>query len=931
MNRLLRDYTALIWLLVALAIALVAGVRDSALPASTWLIVHLLFLGALTHSALVWSEHFAQTLLKPRPEQHGERRQNLRMVALAVAGLTVVLGYPLGVWPLVVAGVVGVWLVLGAHALWLLRQIRRALPTRWIVVVHYYVAAALMLPVGGVFGAILAFGVDDEWRGRLLIAHMACNILGWIGLTVIGTLVTFWPTVVRAQMHPHAATRAAQALPVFVSAVLLTAVGAAFGQRWIVALGLAAYLFAAMWQLPAIVVPVQAKGLRDFASAAVGAALAWGFAGLLWLLVLVLGADSWTAITDSLPQFGLLAALGFGVQILFGALSYLIPTLVRGGPRVLRVMREEFNRFATFRLVIVNLALTVLALFLLVPWRPRILGAPVVWTLFAAVALGHALFLPLLTRGVLRGVRLKREIANPGFPAASTAPASAPLGAPTTATRAAKLDATAIEAALAAAERGFWNARASRASALALALVVGAAMAAPSFGIGESQLNTWGKLAPATSASADESASAAIVTPTGQTTRVTVRALDGMRFSPSSVTVPAGNRLEITLLNADSKSGHDLVLGDLATKRLQPGESQVLDVGVVGTDLEGYCSVAGHREMGMVFSVLVDGAPTTTDSSSTPAADSGHAQVTDSGSSHSTADAQAQLASSVPAVLPPLTTSAGAVHDVTLTVTETDLEVAPGVYQTRWTYNGQGVGPVLHGRVGDTFRVTLRNDGSIGHSIDFHAGALAPDHPMRTIAPGEELVYNFTASRAGVWMYHCSTMPMATHIAAGMHGAVVIEPEGLAAVDAEYLVVQSEVYLADGSGSSANTAKEVDAAKIAAGTPTYTVFNGVANQYVQHPLEVRAGSRVRFWVLDAGPNVPLSFHIVGTQFDTVWTEGAYTLRRGQGDGGAQVLPLLPAQGGFVELTFPEPGNYAVVNHIMSEAERGARGLVHVTD
>ncbi|TFB76284.1 hypothetical protein E3O06_02630 [Cryobacterium glaciale] len=38
-------------------------------------------------------------------------------------------------------------------------------------------------------------------------------------------------------------------------------------------------------------------------------------------------------------------------------------------------------------------------------------------------------------------------------------------------------------------------------------------------------------------------------------------------------------------------------------------------------------------------------------------------------------------------------------------------------------------------------------------------GALAPDGPMRTIEPGETLKYSFTATRSGIWLYHCSTMP----------------------------------------------------------------------------------------------------------------------------------------------------------------------------
>jgi nitrite reductase (NO-forming) len=264
------------------------------------------------------------------------------------------------------------------------------------------------------------------------------------------------------------------------------------------------------------------------------------------------------------------------------------------------------------------------------------------------------------------------------------------------------------------------------------------------------------------------------------------------------------------------------------------------------------------------------------------------------------------------------------VHRRTLTVTEVEREVAPGVTQHLWVYDGAVPGPTLRGRVGDVFEITLVNDGSIGHSVDFHAGALAPDRPMRTIEPGESLTYRFTATRAGIWMYHCSTMPMSAHIANGMFGAVVIEPPGLPRVDREYLLVQSELYLGGEGGV-------VDVDKLAEERPDHVVFNGYANQYDHRPLTARVGERVRFWVLDAGPNRASSFHVVGGQFDTVWTEGSYRLRRGGAEaGGAQVLPLLPAQGGFVEMTFPEPGRYPFVSHVMVDAERGAHGVVEVT-
>jgi nitrite reductase (NO-forming) len=174
-------------------------------------------------------------------------------------------------------------------------------------------------------------------------------------------------------------------------------------------------------------------------------------------------------------------------------------------------------------------------------------------------------------------------------------------------------------------------------------------------------------------------------------------------------------------------------------------------------------------------------------------------------------------------------------------------------------------------------------------------------------------------------MYHCSTMPMSAHIANGLFGAVVIEPRGLPRVDRSYLLVQSELYL----GAQG---EPVDVDKVQAEQPDAVVFNGYANQYDHRPLAARTGERVRIWVLDAGPNRPTSFHVVGGQFDTVYAEGAYLLDRDRTSrGGSQSLALAPSQGGFVELSFPEPGHYPFVSHVMVDAERGAHGRFEVTD
>jgi nitrite reductase (NO-forming) len=427
---------------------------------------------------------------------------------------------------------------------------------------------------------------------------------------------------------------------------------------------------------------------------------------------------------------------------------------------------------------------------------------------------------------------------------------------------------------------------------------------------------------------------------------VDVEARD-MRFTPSTIEVEAGTELVIELTNTDDEDVHDLVLdsGD-DSGRLSPGESATLEVGVVGRDVEGWCSVVGHRQMGMVLSIEVTGGPGAVSAAShtdhqhgpgvepEPAPTSAHEHAAAPSESEADepeverSDASRYLDPMASpgegfeahdAALPPLENRR--VHRRTLTVTEVEREVAPGVTQRLWTYDGSAPGPVLHGRVGDVFEITLVNDGTIGHSVDFHAGALAPQRPMRTIAPGESLTYRFTATRAGIWMYHCSTMPMSAHIANGMFGAVVVEPPDLPEADRSYVLVQSELYLGEQGGV-------VDLDKLQAERPDVVAFNGYANQYDADPLVARVGERVRVWVLDAGPNRSTSFHVVGGQFDTAYAEGSYLLRGGSG--GAQSLALAAAQGGFVELAFPEPGTYPFVSHVMVDAERGAHGVFEVS-
>lgn len=399
--------------------------------------------------------------------------------------------------------------------------------------------------------------------------------------------------------------------------------------------------------------------------------------------------------------------------------------------------------------------------------------------------------------------------------------------------------------------------------------------------------------------------------------------VSGMAFVPSQIEVPAGNRLIVNFENTGDQR-HDLVFDNGAeTGPVPTGETATVDAGIIEESTEGWCSMVGHQQMGMTLDVVATGGTHSHDSDSAPDASNGttDGMPTLPTMAELSADPGDQFEPWDPALDP---APEETVHHVSLEVEEVEKEVAPGRTQTVWTFNGQTPGPVLRGKVGDRFVVELTNNGSMGHSIDFHAGDISPDEPMRTIEPGESLTYEFTANRSGIWMYHCSTSPMSVHIANGMYGAVIIDPPGLEPVDEEYVLIQGEQYW------SSDLTEGTDADAVAYGTPSAVTFNGYPFQYDHEPLSAQAGDRVRMWVLDAGPNLPLSFHVVGTQFDTVWSEGDYLIDHSE-DSGSQTLGLLAAQGGFVEFSPHQAGSYTIVNHAMSNAERGAHGKLVVVD
>ncbi|HEU0276739.1 MAG TPA: multicopper oxidase domain-containing protein [Rhodanobacteraceae bacterium] len=281
---------------------------------------------------------------------------------------------------------------------------------------------------------------------------------------------------------------------------------------------------------------------------------------------------------------------------------------------------------------------------------------------------------------------------------------------------------------------------------------------------------------------------------------------------------------------------------------------------------------------------------------------------------------QNPIATAAPAQLPPL--QPGDSVDVHITATDRKVEIASGVYYDAWTFGDTVPGPIIHVRQGQTVNVTFTNDGTMQHSIDFHAAHTPPNLSFAEVDPGKSLKFSFKADVPGAFVYHCGTPPVLLHLANGMYGAIIVDPATpLPPAEASYVIVQSEWYTAQISGNLMGP----DYQKMLAERPDEVVFNGAAFQYRDHPLQAIAGERVRLYFVNAGPNAWSSFHVIGATFDKVYPDGvtAHALD------GVSTYTVGPGAGAVFDLIIPHPGKYPFVDHDFAHLMLGAQGILNV--
>ncbi|MGE5766276.1 MAG: copper-containing nitrite reductase [Bacteroidota bacterium] len=276
----------------------------------------------------------------------------------------------------------------------------------------------------------------------------------------------------------------------------------------------------------------------------------------------------------------------------------------------------------------------------------------------------------------------------------------------------------------------------------------------------------------------------------------------------------------------------------------------------------------------------------------------------------------------------PVTRQQPATVKLHLETIERVAELNDGSTYRYWTFNDQVPGPLTRVRVGDTVEVTLTNDEEswMAHNVDFHAvtGPHGGGHATMAM-PGETKSFSFKALKPGLYVYHCATPTVAQHIANGMYGMILVEPEGgLPPVDREFYVMQGELYTVEPIGTAGELTEDYEA--LIEERPSHYVFNGkVGGLTVDKPMQAKVGETVRLYFGVGGPNKTSSFHVIGEIFDRIYDLGGL----GAVTEDVQTVTVAPGGAVIADVTFEVPGTYVLVDHALSRVEKGLAAYIEV--
>ena len=301
-----------------------------------------------------------------------------------------------------------------------------------------------------------------------------------------------------------------------------------------------------------------------------------------------------------------------------------------------------------------------------------------------------------------------------------------------------------------------------------------------------------------------------------------------------------------------------------------------------------------------------------------------------------------QHSSTAPAVAAPITRTDQRIWNVSIESIEgvCPLDPANGITTEMWGFRIADEdeitcgtpGPVLRGRVGDVVNITLTNlpDNQRPHNIDFHAvtgqGGGAAD---LTVAPGETATIQIRLLYPGAFMYHCAFGDVPMHIAHGMVGMFIVDPETpLPEVDREWAIMQSEWYVGE---AASDGVAPYDPDALFNEEPRFVTFNGRTDALVgDNTLAMNVGERARIYFVNEGLNLDSNFHPIGSQWDLVYPEAA-THSANRVIRGSQSTLVVAGGGTVVELDALVPSTVILVDHALVRTfYKGAIGTIVIS-
>ncbi len=374
-----------------LAALTVVSVRALTVGVDSWLPIHLLLLGAVSNAILIWSTYFTEALLRLR-ETRSHTTEAIRLGGFNTGAVTVVWGMTTDQSRVVTVGALLAVVAIAWHTLGLLRRMRRSLPSRFGATVRYYVGAGALLPLGIGLGVIMSAGtLTESVHARVALAHVTLNVLGWMGLTVVGTLITLWPTMLHTRIPDGAERTGRRALLILLLSLLVAAGSALADLRGLTAIGLLGYAAGLVYAGRPLLQEARERAPQTYATWSVGSGVLWLVASVVALALVVASAPSWIDAATTADRLAAPLLVGFAAQTLLGALSYLVPVVLGGGPVVARATHAALDTGARTRLIAINVGVLAVAVSDATDVQP--------WMLLPLCAL--AAFLPLVGLAVL--------------------------------------------------------------------------------------------------------------------------------------------------------------------------------------------------------------------------------------------------------------------------------------------------------------------------------------------------------------------------------------------------------------------------------------------------------------------------------------------------------------------------------------------------